>query len=262
MKRPLVAFLTDYGTRDTYVSEVKAVIHSYCGDAVVVDITHEVSPFNVLEGAFLLKLAAKSFPPNTVFLGVVDPTVGGPRDAVLLETAAGKTFVGPDNGLLYPAASAEKIEAVYRIKLEKFQKVSPTFHGRDVFAHVVGRIISGQDITPYVEKKNAVTKLEIPKPVFTADCVEAYALHVDRFGNVVTNVEGSLPGEWKLCRVEVEDKVIPEVVNAVNYASVFVGQPVLLVGGTGYLELAVNQGNAALKYAVRPGDRLKIFRSR
>lgn len=262
MKASIVALLTDYGLRDTYVAELKGVLLGFRRDCVIIDVCHEITPYNILEGAFLLKVAAKSFPQDTVFIAVVDPTVGGARDAIAVFTRSGKAFIGPDNGLLYPAAEKEGITEILRIKTEKLSNVSPTFHGRDVFAYFVGNYISGRDIKDLVEQKNDMTRLSIPKPVWTHDVVEAVALHVDKFGNVITNIEGPLPESWHSVDIIVNGVRIQNVKKARTYADAGTGMPLLVVGGTGYTELAVNQGNAAEKYSIKPGKAMRILRNR
>jgi len=262
LKRPVVGLLTDYGTRDTYVSEVKAVILKHRPDAVIVDITHEVDAYNVLQGAFLLKLAAKSFPSNTVFLAVVDPTVGSERDAIAVRTAKGKTFIGPDTGLLYPASSAEGISKIYKIKVDRIPSVSPTFHGRDVFAEFAGLLISGKKWRRLVEVKRKMVELEIPQPMWGEDFVEATVLHVDRFGNVILNIGGGLPAGWVKVDVKIAGKVFRNAKVATYYSQAAEGEFVLLSGGTGYLELAVNKGNAAKDLGLHPNDKLLISKSR
>ncbi len=261
MKRPIVALLTDYGTIDTYVSEVKAVILRHRPDTVIVDITHEVEPFNTLEGAFMLLLAAKSFPPNTIFLAVVDPGVGGERDAVIVKTKRGRFFIGPDTGLLYPAVEADGISKVYSIKVETLKNVSKTFHGRDVFAQLAGLIAAGKKWHKHVREKKTLTRLDIPKPKFFEDAVEATVMHVDRFGNIILNIPGALPEDWKNVNIAVRDKVLKNVKTCSYYSETAAGDFLLLVGGTGYLELAVNKGNASQILSVKAGDKMHIIKS-
>ncbi|MCS7110416.1 MAG: SAM-dependent chlorinase/fluorinase [Candidatus Caldarchaeum sp.] len=262
MKNPVVALLTDYGLRDTYVAELKAVLLKFRTDLIFVDISHDIQPFNILQGAFLLKLAAKSFPNHTIFIAVVDPTVGSKRDGIALFTKSGKIFVGPDNGLLAPAAKTEGIDRTFRIKTEGIPHVSPTFHGRDVFAYLVGHLIAGKDFQHLVETKTELTDLNIPKPTKNSDHIEAVILHVDRFGNAITNIEGPLPDDWSFAEIVVNDKHIEKVKKAKTYADVQPKEPLLVVGGTGYTEIALNQGNAAQTFGLSPGDVVKIFKNR
>ncbi|BAJ51357.1 conserved hypothetical protein [Candidatus Caldarchaeum subterraneum] len=262
MNKPIVALLTDYGDMDTYVAEVKATILRETPDVVLVDITHQVHPQNIMQGAFLLMLAAKSFPSNTIFVAVVDPGVGGERASLFVETTSGKIFIGPDNGLLYPAAAREKIRQVFRIKTELIPNVSNTFHGRDVFAYVAGLAAADKDISHLTEPYVSMVQLQIPRPVLGDDRVDSVALHVDRFGNVITCIEGALPRDWLKAEVYVNDEWRTVAAVGRFYAEVEIGEPILLVGGTGYLELSINRGNASTTFGIKPGDKISLVKSR
>ncbi|MCS6768961.1 MAG: SAM-dependent chlorinase/fluorinase [Candidatus Caldarchaeum sp.] len=262
VRTSLVALLTDYGLRDTYVSEVKAVLLKHRPDLTLVDITHEVESFNTLEGAFLLELAARTFPDRTAFLAVVDPGVGGERNALLVETARGRLFTGPDTGLLYPAVQDDGVETVWRIKTETLEDVSPTFHGRDVFARVLGKVLAGENWMEHVERLKTMKSLSLPEPRWLKDSVEATVLHVDRFGNVILNIKNNLPKGWRSADVAAGEKSLEKVPIVSYYAQTAVGQPALLVGGTGFLEVSVNMGSAAQKLGVKPGDKIIISKSR
>ncbi|MEM2872463.1 MAG: SAM-dependent chlorinase/fluorinase [Candidatus Caldarchaeum sp.] len=262
VKKPVVALLTDYGSKDTYVSEVKAVILKHNPDAVLVDITHEVESFNILQGAFLLKIAAKTFPDNTAFLAVVDPGVGGERDAVLVESRKGRVYAGPDTGLLYPAVSGEGVSRVWRIRTETLENVSPTFHGRDVFAEVLGRYLSGGDWKKHVEEKEAMVVLSLPEPKWSGEGLEATVMHLDKFGNVILNIYGGLPEGWRAVDISAESKTLERVPIASYYSQTALGKPLLVVGGTGFLEVSVNRGSAAQMLQVKPGDTIILVKSR
>src|SRR2546422_5740511 len=134
----LVSLLTDFGLKDPYVAEMKLVLIKNCPDAVLVDITHQVERHNIVEGAFLLEMAVPFFPGRTVHLAVVDPGVGSARLPVVVECRRGHVLVGPDNGLLVRAAETLGYKQAYRMENPRFlgRKVSPTFHGRDIFAVV------------------------------------------------------------------------------------------------------------------------------
>src|SRR2546426_7920553 len=141
----LVSLLTDYGLKDPYVAEMKLVLIKNCPDAVLVDITHQVERHNIVEGAFLLEMAVPFFPGRTVHLAVVDPGVGSARLPVVVECRRGHVLVGPDNGLLVRAAETLGYKQAYRMENPRFlgRKVSPTFHGRDIFAVAAGEILFG-----------------------------------------------------------------------------------------------------------------------
>src|SRR2546425_6607615 len=141
----LVSLLTDFGLKDPYIAEMKLVLIKNCPDAVLVDITHQVETHNIVEGAFLLEMVVSFFPDRTIHLAVVDPGVGGARASVIVECRHGHVLVGPDNGLLVRAAKLLGYKQVYRIESPSFlgRKVSPTFHGRDIFAVAAGKIACG-----------------------------------------------------------------------------------------------------------------------
>jgi len=254
-----VALITDYGTRDSYVSEVKAVILRYRRDVQLVDITHMVEAFNEVEAAFILRCAAKTFPPGTVFLCIVDPGVGSGRQAIMIETRTEKKFIGPDTGFMYPAAEIENIDTVYRIDYGMIgAPTSGTFHGRDVFAVLAGMIISGIDVKKVLTPINDYRRIELPKPVIKLGEIVATILHIDRFGNVITNITPShLPSNMDRFDVILHDggKVF-NVPLLGSYAGVEAGNPLLVIGGTGFLELSVNRGDASKIYSLRVGDRI------
>src|SRR2546422_4776106 len=142
----LVSLLTDYGLKDPYVAEMKLVLIKNCPDAVLVDITHQVERHNIVEGAFLLEMAVPFFPGRTVHLAGVDPGVGSARLPVVVECRRGHVLVGPDNGLLVRAAETLGYKQAYRMENPRFlgRKVSPTFHGRDIFAVAAGKVGFGR----------------------------------------------------------------------------------------------------------------------
>jgi len=186
---PFVALLSDFGSKGPYVGLMKAEVVRRAKDACMIDITHEVSPFCILEGAFLLMRAMEYFPQGTVFLAVVDPGVGTPRPALVLK-ANKKTFIGPDNGLLAGVAQKAGLEALYEIDLEKLKAYGPisnTFHGRDVFARVAGLLLAGEE--SFLTPRNALPK-PLPELFWmeTEGGIAGKIAHIDRFGNLVTTI--------------------------------------------------------------------------
>ncbi|MEM4374428.1 MAG: SAM-dependent chlorinase/fluorinase [Nitrososphaerota archaeon] len=261
MRYPIVALLTDYGTGDSYVSEVKAVILGYTRQVHLVDITHEVESYNELEAAFILSCSSKTFPADTIFICIVDPTVGSSRPAIVIETRSGKTFIGPDTGIMVPAAERDGIIKVRKIDFGALgREISGTFHGRDVFAHVAGMLIAGWGMRSILKPAEEFHKLYLPRPVTRAGEIEATVLHVDRFGNVITNMEKSdIPAGVASYKVRSDSVSLGDVPLKGYYSSVGLGEPVLVMGGTGYLEVSVNRGSAAKLLGVRSGDKL-LFR--
>jgi len=241
---------------------MKAVILSLCPDAVVVDVTHQVEKFDVRMGAYVLASAVPYFPKDTVHVAVVDPGVGTSRRGIIVQMK-GACFVGPDNGVLSLAAgNALGSMCIYRISNKKFMlsKVSSTFHGRDVFAPVAASLASGKLPSGFGPKIREMLVPSFARVVREKDMVVGEVVHVDDFGNVITNLSrkhlrhvrfGQTIGvklkdtklRFKFCRAygEVEPK-----------------KPLALIGSHDFLEISVNQGNAAEVFGVRSGDRAAL----
>lgn len=251
MPRPVVALLTDFGARDHYVGAVKGAVLAACREAMVVDITHEIPPHDVTQGAYVLAAAFSAFPAQTVFVAVVDPEVGTSRRGLALE-AGGYLFVGPDNGIftqvlaLRPGATLHEITNAGLFRRE----VSPTFHARDVFAPVAGLLAQGTPLAHVGAQIQDPVLLEVPQ-VRTrgAGEWEGAVVHVDHFGNLITNVGAvdlagmvaGLPADPTEMIVVVEGMVLPIVH---TYADVQEGEACALVT-SGRLEVGVNRGSAA-----------------
>jgi hypothetical protein len=251
-RRPLVALLTDFGSRDHYAGAVKGAVLVACPEATVVDITHELPRHDVAAAAFSLAAAHRAFPSRTVFVAVVDPGVGSDRRALALE-AGGYRFVGPDNGIFslilaeHPAARVREIRNAKLLRPD----VSATFHARDVFAPVAGHLARGvplADVGPVV-RDPVVFALEAVRRVGKSEW-EAAVVDVDGFGNLTTNLSGqdlagilkALDGDPTRVVVVVEGVVLPLVR---TYADVAEGEPCALMGSSGRLEIAVHRDSAA-----------------
>jgi S-adenosyl-L-methionine hydrolase (adenosine-forming) len=265
--RPIVALLTDFGTRDPYAGAIRGAVLAACPEATVVDVSHDLPAHDVAEAAFCLVAAYRAFPGGTVFVAVVDPGVGGPRRGVAVE-AGGYRFVGPDNGL-FSLVLAEHPEARVRELTNRglFRyEVSRTFHGRDVFAPVAGHLARG---TPFEEVGPEVgDPVALPaRPIRGTGPGEweASVIHVDRFGNLTTNVSAlefetvlaSLEGDPTRVVVRVGDAVLP-VVN--TYSEIPEGEACALLGSSGRLEVAVNRGSAARSLGSGKGSLVRILR--
>ena len=262
---PIVALLTDFGTQDHYVGAMKGALLGACPDARIVDLVHDLPPHDIEAGAFALSAAHGSFPAGTVFVAVVDPGVGSSRRA--LAASAGRwLFVAPDNGLLtlvlleHPEAVVHEITAPGLVPGE----VSPTFHGRDVFAPVAGHLAAGTPLGEVGPRVEAPVRFAVP-PVFARSEVEweAEVLQVDRFGNLVTNVGTAdldaivsrFGGDPTEVVVVVEGAVLPIVR---TYADVAEGEPCALLGSARRLEIAVNTGSAARLLGGARGASIRI----
>src|SRR3954470_21108695 len=186
-----ITFLTDFGLQDDFVGVCHGVIARIAPDATVLDITHGIPPQAILQGAYVLANTGP-YMPTAVHLAVIDPEVGGDRRAVAIRTRDGRAFVGPDNGLLIPAAAAAGIEAAHELTDERYrlQRVSRTFHARDIFAPAAAHLAAGVDLAELGAPLDPATlvRLPIPEPEVDAGRLCATVLAVDRFGNVQLNV--------------------------------------------------------------------------
>lgn len=242
-----VTLLTDFGTADGYVGAMKGVITALAPHAPIVDLTHEIEPQQVRAGAWALALAATTFPAGTIHVAVVDPEVGSARRALLLR-AGGMLFVGPDNGLLSWVACADEAQAWALDREQLFRgQVAPTFHGRDVFAPVAGHLAAGMPAERCGTPVTDWVRLWRPQPTFLGDAeVLGEVIHVDRFGNLVTNLAAETLSDATGWHTVVAGRRLGPLGRF--FADVEPGELVAYVGSAGYLEIAVRNGSA--------GDRL------
>jgi len=258
MVSPLITLLSDFGLKDPYVAEMKAVILTICPEAKIVDISHSIEKFNIRMGAFVLASATRYFPKGSIHVAVVDPGVGTRRRAVLVETRQA-FLIGPDNGLLMLAAQRDEIKHVYSITNTKLmlRRVSSTFHGRDVFAPAAAHLANGTSPSYFGRRIKDYVVPTYAAPLLQAESIMGEILHVDSFGNVITSIMGTelekaglkpkelsicLKGKWfraNLC--DAYGNVAPKSVLA-------------LTGSHDFLEIAVNQGNAAKMLNAKAGD--------
>ncbi len=261
----VVGFLTDFGSRDPYVGIIRGLVEKLTrGKVKLVDISHDVEPFSVLAGAYVLYTSYRWFPRGTVFLVVVDPGVGTERKPVAIKTK-NYYFVGPDNGVLYPAASEDDIIDIRVLDNPAFhvKPVSMSFHGRDIFAPAAAHLALGVPFeslgSRYPSEKLARLTLRQPCGC-VEDGVEAQVVYVDRFGNVALGLETSC--YKSLCRrgaVRVEAgkrKTIARCLPVFSHAER--GELVFYINSLGFPELAVNLGNAATELGTNVGDKIVL----
>jgi len=264
---PIVTLLSDFGSRDQYVSEMKGTILTLCPSATVVDISHEIEKFSIRMGAFVLAAASGYFPVGTVHVAVVDPSVGGGRRSLLIECRRA-VYIGPDNGLLLPAASRDGIKEAYSIENQRFMRspVSSTFHGRDVFAYAAAMIACGAEPSEVGPSISDMVSATFAEAMVSHGRISCEVLATDSFGNIVTtagtkdlDVAGVEIG--KTIAIRAKGRVYS--LNVVrSYSDAAEGRAVLLVGSHGFLEVAINKGNAAKTFHVRPGDKLVLMSGR
>lgn len=251
----VVTLLSDFGF-GKYVAAMKGVVLSIHPQATVVDLDHGIEPQNVREGAFVLASAVPYFPP-AVHVGVVDPGVGTGRRALIVRSDRG-IFVGPDNGLLLPAARRLGFRRAYAVTEEEYvlTPTSDTFHGRDVFAPVGAHLSRGVPPEEIGEPVDDPVDLDFGSYRVEEDAIRGEVIFRDRFGNLSTNVPREALPPWmepgKRYVVEIgEGRLLPFVR---TYGEVSTGDPLLTVSSDGYLEVALRQGSAADRLGMRPGD--------
>jgi S-adenosylmethionine hydrolase len=260
---PIITLLTDYGLKDSYVAEIKGVILNIAPEATIVDISHDVGNYDIEGGAFHLARSVPYFPKGTTHVGVVDPGVGSEQKQIIIE-AKNAFFVGPDNGLLAPAAERLGIIKIYQITNREMlpRRVSQVFDGRDVFGPTGAHLANGVEPIILDVEIPSYEKIILYKPIINKKQIEARVIHIDGFGNLVTNVTIEILEELKIkpgsvfsIYIHESDYKIPYVD---HFSAVPVGEPLLLVAGGGYLELAVNQGNAKEQLGVKRGEKINF----
>jgi hypothetical protein len=246
-----IALMTDFGTRDPYVAAVRGVLASRC-DAPVDDLTHEIAPFDVFEAAWFLNIASPWWPPETIFVCVIDPGVGTPR-RILAAEQDGRFFLAPDNGLLTFVAPSR----VFSVEKASFflETTATTFHGRDRFAPVAAAIANGitlEDLGPAVSDAK---RLDYTPPVYRDDAVTGRIVHIDHFGNVITDIaRAKIPFDRFALRVHYA--TIRDI--RTDYGGGH--EPFLIIGSTGMVEISVGGANAADMLHLKRGDQVEITR--
>jgi S-adenosylmethionine hydrolase len=261
--RPVIALLSDFGTRDHYAGTMKGVMIGICPDITLVDITHDITPHDVLEGALQLAATFRYFPPGTIFLAVVDPGVGSLRRGLAAE-AGDYRFVAPDNGLLTAAFREAPPKRVVELTERRYARptVSRTFEGRDRFAPAAAWLAKGIQLSALGRATSSYHQLDIPLPDPGDACLGGAVVHVDRFGNLVTNVDRRTFETFAGSRsvtLTVDGHPVAGVV--ATYADIRPGEVCGLFGSTDHLEYAVNGGSAAAALAAARGARVEITRA-
>lgn len=255
MARPVIALLTDFGTRDHYAGTMKGVALGICPEATLVDITHDIAPHDVLGGALELAAACRYFPPGTVFLVVVDPGVGSGRRGLAAETAEHR-FVAPDNGVLTLALRDSPPRRVVELTERRYARptVSRTFEGRDRFAPAAAWLAKGIDLSALGRPVHDYRQIAVPEASSSDGKIAGSVLRVDRFGNLVTNIDrrafDKLSGAGAI-QVTIEGQPVSKVVG--TYAEAAPGDVCALFGSTDHLEVAVNGGSAAERLGLSRG---------
>ena len=246
----ILTLLTDFGTADSYVAEVKGVLLTGAPGATLVDVTNEIAPGDVRSAAYILGRTWHRFPPGTIHLVVVDPGVGSPR-APLALSAQGHGFVGPDNGVFTPVLHDTEVEAV---ELQVGEGASRTFHGRDLFAPAAAALATGVPIASLGQRFAGIPhRLAYTAPHRERGALVGEVVYVDRFGSLVTNLTADLvPSHAK---VEIDELEIGRLKQ--TYDDVATGSLLAYIGSGGSVEIAVRDGSAARRLGVGIGGRVR-----
>jgi S-adenosylmethionine hydrolase len=259
--RPVIALLSDFGTRDHYAGTMKGVMIGICPDVTFVDITHDITPHDVMEGALQLAASCRYFPPGTIFLSVVDPGVGSSRRGIAVE-AGDYRFVAPDNGVLTGALRDVPPKRIVELTERRYARptVSRTFEGRDRFAPAAAWMAKGIQLSALGRAVTSYHQIEIPQPQ-VGDQLAGVVLLIDRFGNLVTNIDRRTFESFTRAQpvaLKVNDHAIARVV--ATYSDIPAGEVCALFGSTEHLEFAVNGGSAADTLRVAKGAKVEITR--
>jgi S-adenosyl-L-methionine hydrolase (adenosine-forming) len=253
----IITLTSDFGEADHYIACMKGVILQHAPDARIIDVTHVIQPHDVVHGAFVLRQIFEYFPVGTIHVAVVDPGVGTSR-RLIAARYEGQTFLAPDNGLVSLIHRDFRIEELRSIENQRLfgETVSATFHGRDIIAPVAGNLARGtrfEAVGPLIAELE-ILNLDRPAALPNGG-VEGQVLYVDRFGNLISNIsEADLTvgaGVTRNLNVYVGPLRVGPL--RTTYAEVNPGEIVALLGSTGMLEIAINQGNAAAQLRAVPG---------
>jgi S-adenosyl-L-methionine hydrolase (adenosine-forming) len=261
MAKPVIAFLTDFGTRDHYAGAMKGVALGICPDATLVDISHDVPPHDVVAGALELAASYRYFPAATVFLVVVDPGVGSTRRGIAAEAGEYK-FVAPDNGVLTGVFDEHPPKRVVELSERRYARptVSRTFEGRDRFAPAAAWLAKGIELTALGRPAGNVHRLALARPVVDSSRIDGEVQRIDRFGNLITNIDRKTFDQLAKGALEIAvgGHIVSRVVS--TYSDAAPGEVCALFGGSDHLEIAANGSSAARELGLERGVPVHIVR--
>ena len=258
----IITLTTDFGTQDAYVGALKGVLLGLCPSARIVDISHEIAPQDIMECAFVLREAAGYFPPGAIHLAVVDPGVGTDRKPVALR-AGEHFFTGPDNGIFPLVLDGAAPDACVELDQRAYWRndtPSQTFHGRDIFAPAAAHLASGVPIERLGSALDQLAPMKWALPIMDDQGVQGWVVHIDRFGNCITNIAREMIEERRAGR-PVKCFAGNAIIEGLQptYAAAETGEPLLQYNSSRLLEVAVNAGNAAELLGIRKGNPVNIL---
>jgi S-adenosylmethionine hydrolase len=257
--RKIITLTTDFGLQDYYVSAMKGVILQETPDARLIDISHEIPSQDIMAGSWVLKNSAMLFPSGSVHLVVVDPGVGTSRKPVALKIKD-QYFVGPDNGIFSLLTQDEEFEAV-QLTNQSYWRSNPstTFHGRDIFAPVAAHLCNGVELTKLGDTIESLQTYRWAVPIADKDGIQGWVIHIDKFGNLITNVSGNLIKDViqsNDVKLYVGNTILNEIKS--TFGTVPEGEPVAYIGSSGMLEIAINKGDAKQMLGVQKGAQISL----
>ncbi len=244
---PIITLTTDF-RHDLYVGQIKGVILAINRQVRIVDIKHDVTSYSIRQGAFLISQISPFFPRGTIHLAIIDPEVGASRRCLLIQTQD-YFFIGPDNGLFSLVLKDEKMKKIFEVDPAKFKQVSPTFHGRDIFAPLAAYISLGKEPEEFGRRVQEIVELEMKRNSI---------IYIDGFGNIITSIEKNFPPGKELTVRHKKRKIVARFVR--TFAEAKRDEFILLKGSSGYLELDKNLSSAAKELKARVGDPIEIIK--
>ncbi|MBY8979426.1 MAG: SAM-dependent chlorinase/fluorinase [Candidatus Lokiarchaeota archaeon] len=260
----IIGLITDFGARGQhYVASMKGVILNINPKANIIDIAHNITPFSIIEAAYIIKSTYSLYPKNTLFIIVVDPGVGSSREIILIRTKSGYFFISPNNGILKNVFDSNEILKCIHIKNEQYfnTPVSKTFHGRDIMAPIGAYLSKGINIDKFGSEFPITELIDFPielKKISDTE-IRCTIQYIDEFGNIITNIQGNsvLLEEDAEMAIKTGEQIIRG--NFVKFfEEVFVNSLLFIIGSSGFLEISKNQGNIASDLGLKVGDIITI----
>ena len=257
----MITLTTDFGLRDEYVGLMKGVIKSINPMVPVVDLTHHIPPQNVRWAAHLIYYSFRYFPAGSIHVIVVDPGVGSSRQIKLMK-AAGHYFLFPDNGVITKIINSHKPEEIWEINNARYflEDISSTFHGRDIFAPVAAHLSVGVEPVDMGIRTSELYDMDIPEPEVEEDKISGHVIHVDQFGNLITNIEERLLRKLHTRYRDMIIKIGGQRIHGLSkaYTMVRAGDLLATLGSKGLLEVSVNHGDASSYLGLDEGDQVEV----
>ena len=264
LNHQIIGLITDFGARGQhYVASIKGSILNINPRANIIDIAHSITPFSIIEAAYIIKSTYSHYPKNTIFIIVVDPGVGSSREIIIIKTKSGYFFIGPNNGILTNVFDTREISKCINIKNKQYfnSPVSKTFHGRDIMAPIGAYLSKGVDIDKFGPKFPITKLIDFPVELkkISNNEFRCTIQYIDDFGNIITNLKGNsfiFKEDTEMAIKTGEQKIRGNFVKF--FEEVFVNSLLFIVGSSGFLEISKNQGNAASDLGLKVGDIITV----